>query len=419
VISEHLDKRIEPRSSADYIEMEAKHGAHNYKPIPVVLKHARGVFVWDVEGKRYFDFLSGYSSVNQGHRHPKILEAATQQLNSLTLTSRAFYNDQLGRYERYITEYFGYDKVLPMNTGVEAAETSIKLARKWAYEVKGVEPNKATTIFTHGNFWGRTIAAASASTDPKTYTNFGPFVPGFEKIPFGDIKALEEQLKNPNCAAFYFEPILGEAGVVIPYEGYLREAKKLCEKYNVLYIADEIQTGLGRTGKLLANDHEFVKPDILVLGKALSGGILPTSAVLAMDNVMKVIKPGEHGSTYGGNPLACRVAVAALEVIEHEGLSENSEIIGRMLMRCLKQLAADYPDFIKEVRGRGLFCAVELRPEVSNRITARDLCLRLKDAGLLAKETHDHIIRFAPPLVISRPEIDESIDILKAVFAQI
>eukprot|EP01088_Endostelium_zonatum_P013083 TRINITY_DN2743_c0_g1_i1.p1 TRINITY_DN2743_c0_g1~~TRINITY_DN2743_c0_g1_i1.p1 ORF type:complete len:524 (-),score=107.52 TRINITY_DN2743_c0_g1_i1:56-1627(-) len=414
-----LDKMIEPRSSTDFIAMEEKYGAKNYKPLPVVLKYGKGVFVWDVEGKRYFDFLAGYSALNQGHRHPKIIEAFTHQLSNLTLTSRAFHNDVLGRYERYITEYFGYDKVLPMNTGVEGAETALKICRKWAYEVKGVPPNQATVLFPAGNFWGRTIAAASASSDPKTYNNFGPFVPGFEKVPFGDLAALEEQLKKPNCAGYYFEPILGEAGVIIPKDGYLREAKKLCEKYNVLYIADEIQTGLGRTGRLLANDHEYIKPDILVLGKALSGGTIPISAVLAMEPVMNVINPGEHGSTYGGNPLASRVAMAALEVIQEEGLSENSEALGIRLLKELKELGKKHSDFIKEVRGRGLFCAVELRPEASERITARGLCLRLKDAGLLAKETHDHIIRFAPPLVISRPEIDEAIDIMKQVFSQV
>jgi ornithine--oxo-acid transaminase len=395
--------------TAAYLQLEDQYGAHNYHPLPVVLEKGEGVFLWDVEGKRYFDFLSGYSAVNQGHCHPRIIESLVNQAKKLTLTSRAFHNNLLGQYEQYIATYFGYDKVLPMNTGVEGGETAIKLARRWAYSKKGVEENKAKIIFAEGNFWGRTLAAISSSTDPSSYHQFGPFMPGFELVPYNDTIALERALQDPNVAAFMVEPIQGEAGVVIPDEGYLTKVSALCTQYNVLFIADEIQTGLARTGKLLACDHEGVRPDILILGKALSGGVLPVSAVLADDFIMMNIKPGEHGSTYGGNPLACAVAISALTVIKEEKLAENSEAMGQLLRNELSKLNSPY---IKTIRGRGLLNAIVINHP--NPEAAWDLCLILKEKGLLAKPTHGDKIRFAPPLVINQAQILECVGIISA-----
>jgi len=391
-----------------YLELEEKYGAHNYHPLPVVLNKGEGVFVWDVDGKRYYDFLSGYSAVNQGHCHPTIIAALTEQAQHLTLTSRAFHSNLLGIYEKYITEYFGYDKVLPMNTGVEGGETAIKLARRWGYTVKGIAENKAKIIFAAGNFWGRTLAAISSSTDPSSYANFGPYMPGFEVIPYNDLPALEKALQDNNVAAFMFEPIQGEAGVVVPDEGYLTGIRKLCTEYNVLMIADEIQTGLARTGKMLACDHEGVRPDILILGKALSGGTLPISAVLADDAVMMTIKPGEHGSTYGGNPLACAVAMAALQVLKDENMAANAEAMGQLLR---EQLVALQSPFIATVRGKGLLNAIVIQH--SNPEAAWDLCLALKENGLLAKPTHGDKIRFAPPLGITREQVLDCVEIIK------
>jgi len=395
--------------TAAYLQLEDQYGAHNYHPLPVVLEKGEGVFLWDVEGKRYFDFLSGYSAVNQGHCHPRIIESLVNQAKKLTLTSRAFHNNLLGQYEQYIATYFGYDKVLPMNTGVEGGETAIKLARRWAYSKKGVEENKAKIIFAEGNFWGRTLAAISSSTDPSSYHQFGPFMPGFELVPYNDTIALERALQDPNVAAFMVEPIQGEAGVVIPDEGYLTKVSALCTQYNVLFIADEIQTGLARTGKLLACDHEGVRPDILILGKALSGGVLPVSAVLADDFIMMNIKPGEHGSTYGGNPLACAVAISALTVIKEEKLAENAEAMGQLLRNELSKLNSPY---IKTIRGRGLLNAIVINHP--NPEAAWDLCLILKEKGLLAKPTHGDKIRFAPPLVINQAQILECVGIISA-----
>ena len=395
--------------TAAYLQLEDQYGAHNYHPLPVVLEKGEGVFLWDVEGKRYFDFLSGYSAVNQGHCHPRIIESLVNQAKKLTLTSRAFHNNLLGQYEQFIATYFGYDKVLPMNTGVEGGETAIKLARRWAYTKKGVEENKAKIIFAEGNFWGRTLAAISSSTDPSSYHQFGPFMPGFELVPYNDTIALERALQDPNVAAFMVEPIQGEAGVVIPDEGYLTKVRALCTQYNVLFIADEIQTGLARTGKLLACDHEGVRPDILILGKALSGGVLPVSAVLADDFIMMNIKPGEHGSTYGGNPLACAVAISALTVIKEEKLAENAEAMGQLLRNELSKLNSPY---IKTIRGRGLLNAIVINHP--NPEAAWDLCLILKEKGLLAKPTHGDKIRFAPPLVINQAQILECVGIISA-----
>ncbi len=395
------------------ISLEEKYGAFNYHPLPVVLSRGEGTFVWDLEGKRYYDFLAAYSAVNQGHCHPKILEALNEQARKLTLTSRAFHNDVLGVYEKFITEYFKYDRVLPMNTGVEGGETAVKLARRWGYVKKKIPNEQAKIIFVHGNFWGRTLAAISASTDPSSRDLFGPYMPGYVLIPYNDLDALEKAASDPNVCAFMVEPIQGEAGVVIPQEGYLKKAKAICEKHNVLFIADEVQTGLGRTGKLLACDHEGVRPDILILGKALSGGVLPVSAVLADDHIMLNIKPGEHGSTYGGNPLACRVAIAALEVLRDEKLTENSARLGEVLRHKLESL----PGFVQEVRGRGLMNAIVIDPKGPN--SAWDLCLKLKEGGLLAKPTHDHIIRLAPPLVISEPQLMEACDIIQNTFRRI
>ncbi|MFZ4058519.1 MAG: ornithine--oxo-acid transaminase [Ferruginibacter sp.] len=397
-----------------YIDQEEKYGAHNYHPLPVVLEKGSGVFLYDVEGKRYYDFLSGYSAVNQGHCHPTIIQALTNQAQVLTLTSRAFHSNLLGKYEAYITDYFGYDKVLPMNTGVEGGETAIKLARRWGYTVKGIADNQAKIIFAAGNFWGRTMAAISSSTDPSSYDKFGPFMPGFEVIPYNDLAALETALQDKNVAAFMFEPIQGEAGVVVPDEGYLSGIINLCTQYNVLMIADEIQTGLARTGKMLACDHENVKPDILILGKALSGGVLPISAVLANNEVMLTIKPGEHGSTYGGNPLACAVAMAALEVLKTEHMAENAEAMGQLLRSELAKLNSP---FIEIIRGKGLLNAIQIKhtdPEA-----AWDLCLMLKDHGLLAKPTHGDKIRFAPPLLINREQILECVSIIDTCLKQL
>ena len=399
---------ILPSNNAQqYIDLEEKYGAHNYHPLPVVLDRGEGVFVYDVDGKRYFDFLSGYSAVNQGHCHPKIIAALTDQASKLTLTSRAFHSNLLGEYEKYITEYFGYDKVLPMNTGVEGGETAIKLARRWGYIIKGIEANQAKIIFATGNFWGRTMAAISSSTDPSCYENFGPFMPGFELIPYNDLAALELSFQDKNVAAFMFEPIQGEAGVVVPDEGYLSGVRNLCTEYNVLMIADEIQTGLARTGKMLACDHENVRPDILILGKALSGGVLPVSAVLADDEIMMTIKPGEHGSTYGGNPLACAVAIAALQVLKDEKMAENAEAMGQLLRNEIRKLNSP---FVELVRGKGLLNAVVIKH--SNPEAAWDLCLTLKENGLLAKPTHGDKIRFAPPLIITKEQIMECVGII-------
>ncbi len=390
-----------------FLALEDKYGAHNYHPLPVVLNKGEGVFLWDVDGKRYYDFLSGYSAVNQGHCHPKIVAALVEQAKKLTLTSRAFYNDILGEYARFITEYFGYDKVLPMNTGVEAAETAVKLARRWGYYKKGIEENKAVILFAENNFWGRTMAAISSSSDPVSYKNFGPFMPGFKLVPYNDIPNLEKALQDPNVAAYMVEPIQGEAGVVVPNEGYLAKVKALCEQYNVLLIADEIQTGLCRTGKMLACDYDNVRPDILVLGKALSGGVLPVSAVLADDFIMLNIEPGEHGSTYGGNPLACKVAIAALKVLKDENMAEKAEQMGQLLRDGIEQLNSKY---IKLVRGKGLLNAIVIEHENSD--AAMVLCLELMKNGLLAKPTHGDKIRFAPPLTITAEQIKECVEII-------
>ncbi|HTO17440.1 MAG TPA: ornithine--oxo-acid transaminase [Edaphocola sp.] len=390
-----------------YIDQEERFGAHNYHPLPVVLEKGEGVFMWDVDGKRYFDFLSGYSAVNQGHCHPKIINALVEQAQKLTLTSRAFHSNLLGEYSEYVTKYFGYDKVLPINSGVEAVETALKLARKWAYEVKGIAPNEAKIITAKENFHGRTINVISFSTDETAKEGFGPFVPGYVSIPHNDIEALSEALKDPNIAAFIVEPIQGEAGVYVPENGYLKKAYELCKAANVLFMADEIQTGLARTGKMLACDHEDVRPDVLILGKALSGGTIPISAVLADDEIMLTIKPGEHGSTYGGNPLACKVAIASLEVLKEENLAENAAVLGEYFRN---QLEALNNPVIKEVRGKGLLNAIVI--EHSNPDAAWNLCLEMKENGLLAKPTHGDKIRFAPPLVITKEQVDECIAII-------
>lgn len=394
-------------NTAAYLQLEEQYGAHNYHPLPVVLEKGAGVFLWDVDGKRYYDFLSGYSAVNQGHCHPKIIASLIEQAQKLTLTSRAFHNNLLGEYAKFITDYFGYDKVLPMNTGVEGGETAIKLARRWAYTKKGVAENQAKIIFAEGNFWGRTLAAISSSNDSSSYKGFGPYMPGFELVPYNDIVALEKALQDKNVAAFMVEPIQGEAGVVVPDEGYLSKVRELCTAYNVLFIADEIQTGLARTGKMLACDHENVKPDILILGKALSGGVLPVSAVLANDDVMMNIKPGEHGSTYGGNPLACAVATTALTVLKEEKMAENAEAMGALLRA---ELAALQSPFIETIRGKGLLNAIVIKHH--NPEAAWDLCLELKENGLLAKPTHGDKIRFAPPLLITKQQILECVGII-------
>jgi len=399
-------------SSQDLMHLEDRYGAHNYHPIPVVLSKGQGVHLWDVEGKQYYDFLSAYSAVNQGHCHPRIINALVEQAQKLTLTSRAFYNDRLGRFEKYITSYFGYDRVLPMNTGVEGGETAMKLCRKWAYTVKGVPTNQAKVIFARNNFWGRTLAAISASTDPSSTTGFGPFMPGYVIIPYNDLAALEEALKDPNVAGFMIEPIQGEAGVVVPDEGYLKKAYELCKKRNVLFIADEVQTGLARTGKLLCCDYEGVKPDILVLGKALSGGVLPVSAVLANDEIMLTIHPGEHGSTYGGNPLACAVAIEALEVIKEENLAENAFQLGNYFREYMQHNLVEKTDMVKLVRGKGLLNAIVIDDDEEGQ-TAWQICLKLAENGLLAKPTHGNIIRFAPPLVMTLEQMAECCEIIE------
>lgn len=394
-------------NTQDYISREDKYGAHNYHPLPVVLDKGEGIFVWDVEGKRYFDFLSAYSAVNQGHCHPRIIDAMVEQSKKLTLTSRAFYNSVLGEYEEFVTSYFGYDKVLPMNSGAEGDETAIKLCRKWAYQKKGVKENQAKIIVCEGNFHGRTVTIVSMSTDPDAYRDYGPYTPGFIKIPYNDIPALEKALEDPDVAGFLVEPIQGEAGVYVPEDGYLKKAYDLCKAKNVLFIADEVQTGIARTGKLLACDHEGVKPDILILGKAISGGAYPVSAVLANDEIMLTIKPGEHGSTFGGNPVAAKVAIAALSVIKDEKLAENAERLGKIFREELQKIDSGMVDV---VRGKGLLNAVVIKPK--NGKTAWDVCVALKENGLLAKPTHDHIIRFAPPLVITEEQLREAITII-------
>jgi ornithine--oxo-acid transaminase len=394
------------------MELENKYGAHNYAPMKVVVAEASGVFVWDPEGNRYYDFLSAYSAVNQGHCHPRIVNALIEQAKKVTLTSRAFYNNRLGEYEKYITEYFGFDKVLPMNTGVEGVETALKLARHWGYRVKGIPANQAKLIFVEGNFHGRTIAAISGSTDPSSYEDFGPYVPGFTKIPYNDLNALEEVLKaDPYIAGFIFEPIQGEAGVVVPDDGFLTGVRNLCTKYNVLMIADEVQTGLCRTGKMLACDWEGVKPDILILGKALSGGTLPVSAVLSNDEIMLTIQPGEHGSTYGGNPLACAVAIEALQILKDEKLADNANVLGAILQEELQKINSP---LIESVRGKGLFIALVINEK--HGYTAYDVCYEFKKRGLLAKPTHGNIIRFAPPLVITEVQIQECVTIIQETF---
>lgn len=407
---------MEKLSSEALIAMENKYGAHNYHPLPVVLERGEGVYVWDVEGKKYYDFLSAYSAVNQGHCHPKIVDAMTQQAKTLSLTSRAFYNDSLGPYEKYVTDYFGFDKVLPMNTGAEAVETALKLCRKWAYEVKGIAENKAKIIVCENNFHGRTTTIISFSNDPDARKNFGPFTEGFVKIPYDDIDALAKALEDENVAGFMTEPIQGEAGVYVPQDGYLTKAKGLCAAKNVLFIADEVQTGIARTGKLLAVDHENVKPDILILGKAMSGGAYPVSAVLANDPVMMVIKPGQHGSTFGGNPIAAKVAMAALDVIKDEKLAENAEELGQLFRVEIQKLVEKYK-LLKLVRGKGLLNAIVIN-DTEDSSTAWDICIRLKDNGMLAKPTHGNIIRFAPPLVMNREQLLDCVSIIDKTFAE-
>jgi len=398
-------------TSKDYMEREGKFGAHNYHPLPVVLEKGEGIYLYGVDGKRYYDFLSAYSAVNQGHCHPKIVKALCDQAKILTLTSRAFYNNVLGEYEEYVTKYFGYDKVLPMNSGAEADETALKLCRRWAYDKKKIKDGEAKIIVCNDNFHGRTITVISMSTDPDSYGGFGPFTPGFVKIPYNDIAALEKELKDPNVAGFLVEPIQGEAGVFVPDEGYLKKAYDLCKKHNVLFIADEVQTGIARTGKMLACDHEGVHPDILILGKAISGGILPVSAVLANDEIMLCIKPGEHGSTFGGNPLACRVAITALQVIKDEKLADNAEKMGKIFR---DEIRAIKSDMIELVRGKGLLNAVVIRNKPGK--TAWDVCLAMAEKGVLAKPTHGNIIRFAPPLVINEKELRDAISKIKEAF---
>ncbi|MDD2305417.1 MAG: ornithine--oxo-acid transaminase [Prolixibacteraceae bacterium] len=401
-------------SAKDYMDREAQYGAHNYHPIPVVLERGEGIFVWDVEGKKYFDFLSAYSAVNQGHCHPKIVKALTSQAQKLALTSRAFYNDTLGEWEEYTTKLFGYDKMLPMNSGAEADETALKLIRKWAYKVKGVPKGEAKIIVCNGNFHGRTITIISMSSDPDAYNDYGPYTPGFVNIPYNDIKALEKALEDPNVAGFLVEPIQAEAGVYVPEDGFLSKAFELCRKHRVLFAADEVQTGLARTGKMLACDHEDVRPDILILGKAISGGMLPVSCVLADNEIMLCIKPGEHGSTYGGNPIAAKVAIAALNVIREEKLAENAEKMGKIFRKRLQSIDSK---LIEIVRGKGLLNAVVINSV--NGISAWDVCIALKNNGLLAKPTHEHIIRFTPPLIINEEQLAKALDIIEKTFAEL
>lgn len=403
------------KNSAEFIALENQYGAHNYHPLPVVLHKGEGIFVWDVEDKKYFDFLSAYSAVNQGHCHPKIIEALNVQSRKLTLTSRAFHNDQLGPFEQYITNLLGYDRVLPMNTGVEGGETAVKLARKWGYTIKGIPSNQAKVIFASGNFWGRTIAAISTSQDADSYSDFGPFVPGFEIVEYNNIEALEKSFQDSNVAAFMVEPIQGEAGVIMPSDDYLKRVRALCTKYNVLWIADEVQTGLGRTGAMLCCDHAQVKPDILILGKALGGGVFPVSAVLASNEVMGVLHPGQHGSTFGGNPLACAVATASLKVLVDESLPQNASEMGELFRKGLKEI--DSP-IVKSVRGNGLLNAIDIEP-FGNGKTAYDVCIVLKSNGLLAKQTHTHTIRFAPPLTINAGQIEEALQIINYSIVEI
>lgn len=399
-------------ASARLIALEDRYNAHNYHPIPVVLERGQGVYVWDVDGKQYYDFLSAYSAVNQGHCHPRIVRALTEQAQKITLTSRAFYNNRLGPYAEFLTRFFGYDRMLPMNTGVEAGETAVKLARHWAYRIKGVPENQAKMVFVQGNFWGRTLAAISSSTDPSSYRDFGPFMPGYVIIPYNDLAALEQALQDPTVAGFMFEPIQGEAGVVVPDDNYIPGVRALCTRYNVLMIADEVQTGLGRTGRMLCCDHFGVKPDILVLGKALSGGVMPVSAVLASDEIMLTIKPGEHGSTFGGNPLACAVAMEALQVLRDENLPENADRQGRVFRQRMAALVERRPDLLRLVRGKGLLNAIVVN-DTEDSQTAWNLCLKLAENGLLAKPTHGNIIRFAPPLVITDEQMDACCTIIE------
>ncbi|MFZ9631492.1 MAG: ornithine--oxo-acid transaminase [Bacteroidia bacterium] len=401
--------------SADFIALENQFGAHNYHPLPVVLNKGEGIFVWDVEGNKYFDFLSAYSAVNQGHCHPKIIEALNSQSKKLTLTSRAFHNDQLGPFEEYITSLLGFDRVLPMNTGVEGGETAVKLARKWGYSIKGIPSNKAKIIFASGNFWGRTIAAISTSQDADSYSDFGPFVPGFEIVEYNNIGALETAFQDPCVAAFMVEPIQGEAGVIMPSDDYLQQVRTLCTKYNVLWIADEVQTGLGRTGAMLCCDHFQVKPDILILGKALGGGVFPVSAVLSSHEIMGVLHPGQHGSTFGGNPLACAVAKASLNVLVDELLPENAAAMGELFRKGLKEISSP---IVKTVRGKGLLNAIDITPFGDGK-TAYDVCIALKSNGLLAKQTHQHTIRFAPPLTINASQIEEALQIINFSITEI
>lgn len=397
-----------------FIELEERYNAHNYHPLPVVLEKGLGAYVWDVDGKQYLDCLSAYSAVNQGHCHPRIIKALTEQAQKLTLTSRAFHNNLLGEYAAFMCDYFGYDKMLPMNTGVEGGETALKLCRKWAYEVKGIAKDQAKILFAENNFWGRTLAAVSSSTDPSSYKNFGPFMSGFEIIPYNNIEALKTALKDPNVAGFMLEPIQGEAGVVVPDNGYLKQVSELCKTHNVLMIADEVQTGIARTGKLLACDHEEVKPDILILGKALSGGVLPVSAVLCRNEIMNTLHPGEHGSTFGGNPLACAVAMEALKVVKDENLAENAEKMGKIFRNRLKAIPSKH---ISAVRGKGLLNAIVIEPYGEGK-TAYNICLALMKNGLLAKQTHDHIIRFAPPLVVTEAQVHACCDIIEQTILQ-
>ena len=397
-------------TSKDLINLEYEYGAHNYHPLPVVLEKGEGVYLWDVEGKKYFDFLSAYSAVNQGHCHPKIISALIDQSKKLTLTSRAFHNNVLGQYEKFITDFFDYDKVLPMNTGVEGGETAIKLARKWGYEVKKIPTDSAKIIFVEGNFWGRTLGAISSSTDPTSTNGFGPFMPGYEIIPYNNLDSLKEALKDPNVAAFMVEPIQGEAGVVVPDENYLRNAYEMCKDSNVLFIADEVQTGIGRTGKMICCEHHGFKPDILILGKALSGGVFPVSAILASDEVMLTIKPGEHGSTFGGNPVACEVAMAALKVIRDEKLSENAHNMG-VIFRDKIQTYINNSNIVEKIRGKGLLNAIVIKDDENSDI-AWNICLKMAEKGLLAKPTHGNIIRFAPPLIINEDQLNNCIEII-------
>ncbi len=401
-------------TSKDFMSKEEQFGAHNYHPLPVVLAKGKGVYVWDVEGKKYFDFLAAYSAVNQGHCHPEIVEALTGQASVLALTSRAYYNNVLGEWEEYMSQLFGYDKMLPMNSGAEADETALKLIRKWAYKVKGIPVNEAKIVVCDGNFHGRTITIISMSSDPDAYNDYGPYTPGFVNIPYNDLERLEQELQDPNVAGFLVEPIQAEAGVYVPEDGYLKKAAALCKKHHVLFVADEVQTGLARTGKMLACDHEGVRPDILVLGKAISGGMYPVSCVLANDEIMLTIKPGEHGSTYGGNPLAAKVAMAALNVLQKEKLAENAERLGEIFRTEMKAIQSS---MIEMVRGKGLLNAVAIKP--TNGKSAWDVCLALKENGLLAKPTHEHIIRFTPPLVITEEELKEAIGIIKKTFKEL